>query len=95
MFDLTKERTFDNVSRWIEDIKCTAEPDLIIMLVGNKLDLINKDSSARKVAKEEGLKLAAENNLIYMETSAFEGTNIASAFEELLNGFYGFIMKFF
>ena len=74
------------MSRWIEDIKYTAEPDLIIMLVGNKLDLVNKDSEARKVAKEEGTKLAFENNLLYMETSAFEGTNITSAFEELLNG---------
>ena len=56
------------------------------MLVGNKLDLVNKEASARKVAKEEGKKLAAENNLLYVETSAFEGLNIQQAFEELLNG---------
>lgn len=86
MFDVTKEKTFDNVTRWIEDIKYMAEPDLIIMLVGNKIDLVNKDASARKVSKEECKRLAIENNLLFLETSAFEGTNIISVFEDLLNG---------
>lgn len=74
------------MSRWIEDIKNMAEPDLIIMLVGNKLDLVMKDQALRQVPKEEGKKLANENDLLYVETSAFEGTNISSAFEDLLNG---------
>ena len=63
-----------------------AEPDLIIMLVGNKLDLVMKEQALRQVPKEEGKKLASENDLLYVETSAFEGTNISSAFEDLLNG---------
>jgi len=86
VFDLTKEKTFDSVNRWIEDIKNMAEPDLTIMLVGNKLDLVNKDSSARQVPKEEGKRLAKENDLLYVETSAIEGTNITTSFEDLLNG---------
>lgn len=86
VFDLTKEKTFDNVSRWIEDIKNMAEPEIIIMLVGNKVDLVLQEPSLRKVPKEEGKKLAKENDLLYVETSAFEGTNISSAFEDLLNG---------
>ena len=28
-----------SVSKWIEEVKEHAEPDIVIMLVGNKLDL--------------------------------------------------------
>lgn len=92
VYDVTKEKTFDDVSRWIEDIKNMAEPDLIILIVANKIDLVNKEPSLRRVSKEEGQKLAAENDLLYIEASALEGININNAFEELLNGIH---MKYF
>lgn len=95
VYDVTKEKTFDDVSRWIEDIKNMAEPDLIILIVANKIDLVNKDPSMRRVSREEGQKLAVENDLLYIEASALEGININNAFEELLNGIYQKDFKFF
>ena len=42
VFDLTKDSTFMNVKHWLENLKAHAEPDICIMLVGNKLDLVNE-----------------------------------------------------
>ena len=40
VYDITKEKTYDNVNKWLEDLKLMAEPDIVIILVGNKLDLV-------------------------------------------------------
>ena len=42
--------SFNNVTRWIEDAKAIRGNDLIIILVGNKIDLAEK----RQVGTEEG-----------------------------------------
>ena len=38
----------------MQELKSNAEPDLVIMLVGNKFDLAQNDPSLRKVDKEDG-----------------------------------------
>ena len=50
---------------------------LVLMLVGNKCDLVNE----RQVSTEEGKKEAEMNGMAFMETSALDGTNITEAFE--------------
>ena len=54
------------------------------MLVGNKLDLIKKDQSLREVSKDEAESFAKEENLMFVETSAFTDDNVKDAFENLL-----------
>jgi GTP-binding nuclear protein Ran len=39
VYDLTKENSFQSVKKWMEEVKEHADPDIVIMLVGNKLDL--------------------------------------------------------
>lgn len=58
VYDVTKEKTFQNVSKWIDDIKQQAESDIVIMLVGNKYDLVEKNPSLYKVQKEEAAAFA-------------------------------------
>ena len=36
--------SFESVQRWIDEVKEHAEPDIVIMLVGNKLDLCEGSS---------------------------------------------------
>lgn len=43
VYDITKERSFDSVPKWIEELKYAAEPNVVIMLVGNKADLADKN----------------------------------------------------
>ena len=54
----------------MEDLKYQADPDIVIMLIGNKLDLVDKNESFRKVAKEDARNFALENKMFFEETSA-------------------------
>jgi GTPase SAR1 family protein len=53
------------VKRWLENIKEQADPDVVIMLVGNKTDLPD-----RVVRREEGKSLADHDGIFFEETSA-------------------------
>ncbi len=48
--NLLDKQTFYNVNKWIEDAKLIRGSDLLIILVGNKIDAAEK----RQVATEEG-----------------------------------------
>ena len=48
-----------------------AEPEIVIMLVGNKLDLCENNPNERKVSREYAASFADKNSLLFMETSAF------------------------
>ncbi|KAI8982155.1 ras family-domain-containing protein [Mycotypha africana] len=58
------------------DVRQHANPDTVIMLIGNKSDL-EKD---RQVSREEAEKFAQENNLYFLETSAKSADNVDIAF---------------
>ena len=80
VFDLTREDTFNNIINWLSDVK-EYNPDLKILLLGNKLDLINE----RKISTERATNFATKHNLQYLEVSAKDGTNIQKSFEALIN----------
>ena len=50
--------------------------NILIYLIGNKTDLEDK----RQVPKESAKKFAEENNLVFYETSALNGSNIEEIF---------------
>jgi GTPase SAR1 family protein len=54
----------------MEEVKEHADPDIVIMLVGNKLDLCEQRPAERKISTEKALDFARENGLLFMETSA-------------------------
>ncbi|KDO50913.1 hypothetical protein CISIN_1g0478891mg, partial [Citrus sinensis] len=39
VYDVTKSTTFENVSRWLKDLRDHAGSNIVIMLIGNKSDL--------------------------------------------------------
>lgn len=39
VYDITKEASFKNIKRWVEGIREYAAENVVIMIVGNKLDL--------------------------------------------------------
>jgi GTPase SAR1 family protein len=83
VFDLTRRESFNVVERFISDIRQFAEPDCVIFLVGNKLDLVQTTPSSRQVSSEEAKSFATENDLEYLETSAFSNFKVTEAFEKL------------
>ena len=86
VYDVTKEKTFESVMKWMEELKYHAEPDIVIMLVGNKVDLCEKNPAMRKVKIEEAKKFATENQLLFEEASAVTAQNVNDVFEKLLQG---------
>ncbi|CAI0437664.1 unnamed protein product [Linum tenue] len=39
VYDVTKPITFENVSRWLKELRDHADANIVIMLIGNKTDL--------------------------------------------------------
>jgi Ras-related protein Rab-11A len=39
IYDITKNSTFENVQKWITELRDKSEEELVVILVGNKVDL--------------------------------------------------------
>jgi len=84
VFDVTKAASFKNAEKWLQELREHADTDIIIMMVGNKTDLKNQ----REVATDEAKKFSQKNNLLYIETSALDGSNIKEAFQQTITAIY-------
>ncbi|KAE9598050.1 hypothetical protein Lal_00004113 [Lupinus albus] len=80
VYDITKRQSFDNVARWVEELRTHADNSIVIMLIGNKGDLVDK----RIVPTEDALEFAEDQCLFFSEVSALSGENVESAFITLL-----------
>ena len=76
VYDITEKKTFDDVDIWLRDCRDICYKNVLIYLIGNKSDLEDK----RQVTFEEGKQYAEENNLVFFETSALNGSNIEEIF---------------
>ena len=83
VYDITKEKSFENSIKFIESVRSLADPDIVIILVGNKTDLVVENPEMRKVSIEEANEFAEKNNLLFEETSAITGQNTIETFEKL------------
>lgn len=82
VFDVTSQDSFDNVKGWINSIKSNLGEKIIpIIIVGNKIDMENM----REISKEDGKKIASENDFKYFETSAKTGIGVDEAIKEIVN----------
>ncbi|ALC44635.1 Rab8 [Drosophila busckii] len=76
VYDITLEKSFENIKNWIRNIEENAAADVEKMLLGNKCELNDK----RQVSKERGEQLAIEYGIKFMETSAKASINVEEAF---------------
>ncbi|KAG8510356.1 Ras-related protein Rab-6B [Galemys pyrenaicus] len=72
VYDITNLNSFQQTSKWIDDVRTERGSDVIIMLVGNKTDLADK----RQITIEEGEQRAKELSVMFIETSAKTGYNV-------------------
>ncbi|KAI8980803.1 ras family-domain-containing protein [Pilobolus umbonatus] len=85
VYDITNRVSFQNTAKWIEDVRVERGTEVIIFLVGNKIDLNDK----REVTLEEGEKKANECNVMFIETSAKAGHNVKTLFKRIAQALPG------
>ena len=89
VYDITQKDSFENINKWMSEVRDKSSKDLKIMIVGNKTDLENE----RQVSTEEALEKAKELGSPVMEASALDGSNVKDAFYDLLKEMYKEIKK--
>ena len=89
VYDIAKHLTYENVERWLRELRDHADANIVIMLVGNKSDLRH----LRAVPTEEARTFAEANQLSFIETSALDSTNVETAFHNILTGKSNLISK--
>ena len=90
VYDITRGLTYENaINRWLQEVKTYAESDAKVMLIGNKSDLRH----LRAVATAEGKDFAVRNDMMFLETSALDATNVEEAHEILIKEIAEEVMK--
>ena len=72
IYDVTNIKSFENIKKWINEIKEEISEKVTIVLIGNKID----NEGERKISKDQGEKLANEYGVTFFETSAKTGQGI-------------------
>ncbi|KAL9243723.1 hypothetical protein vseg_017578 [Gypsophila vaccaria] len=89
VYDVTRKVTFENTARWLRELRDHTDPNIVVMLIGNKSDLRHLVA----VSTEEGKVFAEQEGLFFMETSALEATNVEQAFAEVLTQIHHIVSK--
>ena len=75
VFDVSDQKSFDDLDLWLKEIKEGAPETSSIILVGNKIDL------NRTVSNQDANDFIIKNKLQYVEVSCLEGRFIESPFQ--------------
>lgn len=79
VYDITNEKSFDNIKNWIRNIEAHASEDVEKMIIGNKCD----NDEKRAISLNQGQNLASEYKVDFMETSAKANINVEEAFTQI------------
>ncbi|CAO3568961.1 unnamed protein product [Mortierella alpina] len=79
LYDVTNRQSFDDLTKWLLDVKTMTESTTSITVIGNKSDM-----SSRVVTHYEGCAFADRYECMFRETSALNDDDIATVFEELV-----------
>jgi small GTP-binding protein len=79
VFDLTRTETFNDLDFWVNSIMAEKNYAPVVVLLGNKSDLLDQ----QKVTEEELKNMAAKLNAMYFLTSAKTGQNVEETFMKL------------
>ncbi|WVN89311.1 uncharacterized protein L203_104533 [Cryptococcus depauperatus CBS 7841] len=78
VYDIT-QASFEKAKSWVRELQRQADPSIVIMLIGNKMDL----ESQRKTPREMGERFAQEEGLLFGEASAKSGEGVEDLFLEI------------
>ena len=77
IYSITDRNSFDDIEKWVQELRINSSPDIKIFLIGNKCDLEDN----RTISKLEGENLCKKFGFEYfIETSAKTGFNAKEIF---------------
>ncbi|KAL3235047.1 GTP-binding protein YPT52 [Nakaseomyces bracarensis] len=84
VYDVTQPDSLKKAQMWVQELQNkVGDDDLVIYLVGNKIDLVADDQDKRQVDVEDGEAYAKEQKLLFKEVSAKTGDGIKDIFQEI------------
>lgn len=80
VYDVTNRASFEGTRRWVDEVRSERGADVVVALVGNKSDAVDR----RQVSAEEGEERARElGAAVFVETSAKAGFNVKALFRRV------------
>ena len=77
IYSITDRKSFEDIEKWVKELRTNCSPDIKIFLIGNKNDL----EESRIISKLEGENLCKKYGFeFFMETSAKTGINAKEIF---------------
>lgn len=80
MYDVSKHSTFQKLESWLNELEIYGtKPNMVKMVVGNKLD-----QTHREVSRDEGIRFAKKHRTLFLETSAKTSEGVKETFDEVV-----------
>jgi small GTP-binding protein len=95
IYDITKAQTFEHIQLWLESIKESLSDwkrsRYIVMLLGNKYDIVENNMEKRAVLIEEAQRLCSEQGIYWggeCSAKTFDDDEIREIFEKFIKQIY-------
>ncbi|KMU85188.1 GTP-binding protein YPT52 [Coccidioides immitis H538.4] len=85
VYDLTKPSSLTKAKHWVAELQRQASPGIVIALVRMKEKIKSAAGDARKISTQEASSYADDEGLLFFETSAKTGVNVAEVFTAIAN----------
>lgn len=79
VYDITQYDSFQKVQDWVNELKTNVREEIVLAIVGNKLDLEHE----RGVSVEDAKQYAKEIRAFFTETSAKSGSGVEALFANI------------
>jgi small GTP-binding protein len=89
VFDVTDLSSFHNLDYWLEELRKHVSPRCVIVLMPNKVDLVDDSGDKRQVFDDQIKDYARVNDLVYLgECSAKNDINVMTTLDYLIKQIY-------
>ncbi|AMD19326.1 HBR425Cp [Eremothecium sinecaudum] len=84
VYDVTQEDSLIKAQSWVNELKSkVGDDDLVICLVGNKVDIAETTPKMKVIDEDEARAYADEHGLIFHEVSAKTGKGVLEVFYDI------------
>merc|ERR1712098_887475 len=87
VYDVTNATSYDGAKAWVSELQRSAPKEkTLVVLLGNKRDIVDADPQQRVVDTKDAEAFATEKGLLFAETSVKTGHNVTEIFTQMAEG---------